>query len=222
VAVRKSQPWLIRLTHWINVPVIAIMGMSGLQILVAYPFFGPQGARYSWMPLQGLHTPDWLRAGGWLAGARHLHFAFAWLLIANAMVYVVYLVASSEYRRRLFWPPRDLVPAAKQTVAYVRALARRPRIAEPQTGLYNGLQRAGYTGALALGGVLVLSGLAMWKPVQLDWLAWVFGGYDGARVIHFASLIALGAFVVGHVVMVVLHPRTIPLMITGGKPEEHP
>jgi thiosulfate reductase cytochrome b subunit len=211
--VRKPQPWLIRLTHWINVPVIAIMAMSGLQILVAYPFFGPQGERYSWMPLQGLQTPSWLRAGGWLAGARHLHFAFAWLLIANAIAYVVYLIASNEYRRRMFWPPRDLVPAAKQALAYITRRAR-----PPSTELYNGLQRAGYTGALVLGVVLVLSGLAMWKPVQLDWLAWLFGGYDGARVIHFISLIALGAFVVGHVVMVALHPRTVPTMITGGKP----
>ncbi len=207
----KSQPWPIRLTHWINVPVIAIMGMSGLQILLAYPFFGPQGALYSWMP-QNVSTPGWLRAGGWLAGARHLHFAFAWLLIVNALVYIAYLIASNEYRRRLFWPPRDLVPAAKQALAYITFRAR-----PPSAELYNGLQRAGYTSALVLGVVLVLSGFAMWKPVQLDWLAWIFGGYDGARVIHFASLIALGAFIVGHVVMVALHPRTFPAMITGGK-----
>jgi len=61
---KRPQPLLIRLTHWINVPALVIMAMSGLQILRAYPYFGPQGARYDWVPLQAWESPEWMRAGG--------------------------------------------------------------------------------------------------------------------------------------------------------------
>lgn len=209
---KRPQPLLIRITHWINIPVLAVMAMSGLQILYAYPYFGPQGERWEWVPLQGWVTPDWMRAGGWLAGARHLHFLFAWIFVINAMVYIAYLIASREYRRRLFWPPRDTRPMFQQLAYYLRL-----RKEAPATNLYNGLQRQAYTVALVLGLLEVLSGFAIWKPVQLSWLAAMFGGYDGARVVHFLALIALMLFVVMHVVMVLLHPKSIVEMVTGGK-----
>jgi thiosulfate reductase cytochrome b subunit len=210
---RRPQPLLIRVTHWVNVPALAIMAMSGLQILQAYPYFGPQGATYAWVPLQGWETPDFLRAGQWLAGARHLHFAFAWLLVINALVYLGYLLSSREWRRRLFWPPRDARPALQQVLYYLRL-----RRTEPPKDLYNGLQRSAYTAAIVLGILEVLSGLAIWKPVQLHRLAWLMGGYDSARVIHFLALLALSGFVVGHVVMVAIHWRQFPEIVTGGRP----
>ncbi len=194
---RRPQPLLIRITHWINVPVLAILAMSGLQIFLAYPFFGPRGAQYDWVPLSGWMPPEWMRAGGWLAGARHLHFAFAWLLVINAAIYLLYLAVSGEWRRRLLW--RD-----------------QPR---PH---YNRLQRAAYTSALVLAILEVLSGLAMWKPIQLHRLTWLMGGFDAARVIHFLAMLGLAAFVIGHVVMVAVHWRTLPEMITGGKREDQP
>ena len=141
----------------------------------------------------------------WLAGARHLHFAFAWLLIGNALVYLGYLAWSGEWRRRLFWPPRDTRPALHQLRYYLRI--RRPA---PAADLYNGLQRGAYTAALGLGVLAVLSGLAMWKPVQLHWLAWLMGGYDGARVVHFLALLGLLGFVLVHVIMVAVYRRTLP------------
>ncbi|MBA3457012.1 MAG: cytochrome b/b6 domain-containing protein [Deltaproteobacteria bacterium] len=192
---RRPQPLLIRITHWINVPVLAILAMSGLQIFLAYPFFGPRGAEYDWVPLSGWMPPEWIRAGGWLAGARHLHFAFMWVLVINAAIYVIYLAASGEWRRRLLW----------------RNQARQR---------YNRLQRAAYTGALVLGIAEVLSGLAMWKPVQLHRLTWLMGGFDGARVIHFLAMLGLFGFVIGHVIMVIVHWRKFPEMITGGKRED--
>jgi len=211
---RRPQPLLIRLTHWINVPAFIVMAMSGLQIWIAYPFFGPRGAMWDWVPLSGWMPPEWMRAGQWLAGARHLHFAFIWLFVINGLVYVVYLVVSGQRRRRLFWPPRDLRPAVQQFLYYVRL-----RKQAPAKDLYNGLQRAAYTSALVLGVLEVLSGFAVWKPVQLSWLAAMFGGYDGARVVHFLALIGLLLFLVAHVVMVIIHWRQFPNMITGGTPE---
>ena len=209
---RKRQPLLIRLTHWINVPVIAVMAMSGLQILTAYPFFGPQGARYDWVPLQNWQSPEFLRAGHWLAGARHLHFALAWLLVGNALLYLIYVIASGEWRRRFFWPPRDTGPAIAQALRYLRL-----RKKAPPFELYNSLQRAAYTVAIALGVLSVWSGLVIYKPVQLHRLGWFMGGYDGARVVHFLGLLALAGFVVVHVTLVLTHPKSLVEMITGGK-----
>jgi thiosulfate reductase cytochrome b subunit len=97
---------------------------------------------------------------------------------------------------------------------YYLRLRREP----PETDLYNPLQRLAYTSAIGLGAIEVLSGLAIYKPVQLPWLLFVFGGYDSARVVHFAGLVALAAFVAVHVVLVALHPRALVEMVTGGKP----
>jgi thiosulfate reductase cytochrome b subunit len=229
---RRPQPLLIRVTHWVNVPVLAVMAMSGLQILRAYPRFGPQGATHGWVPLQNWSSPEWARAGGWLAGARHLHFALMWLFVGNALVYLTYMLASRELRRRWLWRPRELGLAVRQQLYYFDAaryqlarvlgrVVRRPQwarrwIEAPPSGLYNPLQRAAYTGAIALGAIEVLSGLAIWKPVQLHWLAWLMGGYEGARLIHFFGLLALAAFVVAHLAMVALHWRRFPEIITGG------
>jgi thiosulfate reductase cytochrome b subunit len=190
----RPQPLVIRITHWVNVPVLVVMAMSGLQILHAYPYFGPQGERWTWVPFQGLVTPEWMRAGQWLAGARHLHFLFAWLFVINAVVYVAYVIWKREYRRR--WA----------VVAQ----------AEP---LYKRRQRFAYTGALALALLEVLSGFAIWKPVQLSWLAALFGGYDGARVVHWLALLGLALFTVAHVIMVAIHPKTFVQMVTGGRRE---
>ena len=209
---KRPQPLLIRITHWVNVPVLAVMAMSGLQILRAYPYFGPQGERWGWVPLQGWMSPDWMRAGQWLAGARHLHFLFAWIFVVNAIVYLAYLIASREYKRRLFWPPRDTRPLFQQIAVYLRI-----RKEAPPVDLYNSLQRQGYTTCLVLALLEVLSGFALWKPVQLSWLAAMFGGYDGARVVHFLALLGLVLFVVVHVIMVLVHPKSLGEMVTGGK-----
>lgn len=212
---RREQPLIIRITHWLNVPFLIVMAMSGLQILVAYPYLGPRGKLLSWWPLQGWIPPEKLRIGAWLAGGRHWHFAFAGLLALNGLVYLAYFVASGTWRERLFSPGRDATNAMRTALHYAR-LAKEP----PKSGLYNGLQRLAYTAALLLGIVEVLSGLVLYKPVQLRWLAALFGSYDGARAVHLFGLFALALFVVGHVLMVALHPRTFVAMITGGKRRE--
>lgn len=208
----RQQPLAIRLAHWINVPLLAIMAGSGLQILIAYPYFGPRGALYRWYPLQGFAPPAWMRVGGWLAGARHWHFAVAWLLILNALVYLGYEAVSGEWRRRAFLPRRDSAGALTMFAYYLR-LRRTP----PAEDFYNGLQRLAYTSAILFGLVVVLSGLAIYKPVQLHWLTSLFGGYDGARVVHFACLLLLAGFTATHIVLVALHPKTLIAMINGGR-----
>jgi thiosulfate reductase cytochrome b subunit len=209
---RRRQPLAIRLTHWINIPLLVIMAGSGLQILVAYPNLGPRGALYRWYPFQSIAPPSWLRLGGWLAGARHLHFAIAWFLILNGVLYLIYLFASGEWRRRFFLPVRDGPNAVAMFFYYLRI-----RKTPPPEDFYNGLQRLAYTSAIIFGIAVVLSGLSIYKPVQLHWLAALFGGYDGARVVHLGALVLLTGFAATHLVLVVLHPRTIIEMLTGGR-----
>lgn len=211
-AQRIPQPWLIRITHWVNVPALVVMAASGLQILVAFPHFGPRGAEYPWFPTSGWVPPAWMRMGGWLAGARSLHFAFAWALVANGLVYVAYVVASGEWRRRLA-RPGDVSGGVQMALYYLR-LRKEP----PAADLYNPLQRLAYLVAVCAAVVEVASGLAIYKPVQLSALAALLGGYDGARVVHFIGLVVLALFVVGHVVMAVLHPRSLREIVTGGQP----
>jgi len=211
---RRPQPLLIRLTHWLNIPVLLLMAMSGLQIFVAYPHFGPMAAQYD-LPFDGWAPPAWALSGHGLAAGRGIHFLFAWVLVINGLVYLAYTIGSGEYKRRYFWPPRDTKPMIHQILYYLR-ITRTP----PPVDLYNGLQRQAYTAALLLGALVVWSGLVMYKPVQLHWLGLPLGGYDGARVFHFFGLIALVLFVIGHVIMVAAHPKSFVEMITGGKPHE--
>jgi thiosulfate reductase cytochrome b subunit len=215
---RPVQPGIIRATHWANLVLVAVMIGSGLRILVAYPFLGPQGAVYGWYPLQGRAPPGLLTIGGWLAGARHWHFAFAWLFVANAVVYLVYLFGSGEWRRRLFFPRRD---AANAWATVLHDLHVR-RASPAPVGLYNGMQRLSYTGVLASAALAVLTGLAMYKPVQLPRLTALVGGYDAARVLHLGVVAVLALFTVVHVAQVLLHPRTLVDMTAGGagRPEE--
>jgi thiosulfate reductase cytochrome b subunit len=121
-------------------------------------------------------------------------------------------VANGEWRRRLFIPGRDASNAVLQFAYYMR-IRRTP----PPADFYNGLQRLAYNSVILFGLVMVLSGLAIYKPVQLHFLTLLFGGYDGARVIHLAGLCLLALFAAAHLVLVSMHPREILNMFTGGK-----
>jgi thiosulfate reductase cytochrome b subunit len=147
-----------------------------------------------------------------LAGGRRWHFAIAWFFVVNGLIYLCYFVASGEWRRRLFRPGRDAANAVRQFAYYMRI--RKSLLPED---FYNGLQRLSYSGVLLLGIIMVLSGLAIYKPVQFHFLTLLFGGYDGARVVHLAGLCLLGIFVVIHLVLVLSHPRALLAMISGGQ-----
>ncbi|MFO0658290.1 MAG: cytochrome b/b6 domain-containing protein [Polyangiaceae bacterium] len=208
-------PWPVRLAHWVGAFSLFAMAGSGLQILGAYPYLGPRGDLAAWYPLAGWRPPSLVRVGGWLGGARAWHFTAAWTLLFAALVYAVFLALSGEWRARFFMPRRDASHAWQTLKGYLR-LAPMPTPNPAITGAYNGLQRAAYSIAIILSFIEVLSGLVMWKPVQLSSLGWWMGGYDGARAIHLLGLFALGAFVAGHLIMVLAHPKTLFEMLGGG------
>ena len=188
-------PVWVRITHWINALAVLMMITSGWQIYNASPLF-----RFSF--------PDGLTLGGWLAGALQWHFAAMWLLALNGLVYVAYGIASGHFRRKL-------LPVSPREVLRDLRDAFRGKLAHDDLSVYNAAQRGAYLALIIALVVLVLSGLAIWKPVQLYWLASLMGDYEGARLMHFFAMAAVALIVVVHVFMVALVPRTFPTMISG-------
>src|SRR5882672_6090478 len=188
-------PLIVRITHWINALAILMMVTSGWRIYNASPLFP-------------FRIPNELTLGGWLAGALQWHFAAMWLLVINGVVYVIYGLVSGHFRRKFF----PLTPGA---VFHDVREALRGKLAHEDLSVYNAAQRAAYLAIILCAAVLVFSGLAIWKPVQMQELTALFGGYESARVVHFLAMALLVLIVVVHVVMVILVPRTFPTMITG-------
>ncbi|CAE6815820.1 Putative protein-methionine-sulfoxide reductase subunit YedZ1 [Paraburkholderia nemoris] len=187
-------PLVVRITHWINAFAMVCMVMSGWAIYNASPFF----------PFK---FPVWATVGGWLGGSIAWHFAAMWLLCANGLLYLVYGIGRGHFRRKL-------LPVYPRDVVHDAALAMRLKLPH-DTGKYNAVQRALYLFVLFLGVLLVASGLSIWKPVQFSWLTALFGGFDFARRVHFVAMAGVVGFVVVHLALVLLVPRTLLPMLTG-------
>jgi Ni/Fe-hydrogenase b-type cytochrome subunit len=189
-----EHPWVVRFTHWVNAIALFVMAGSGLQIFRAFPSFGAK------IPQQDLlNWPKAFAIGGWLGGALQWHLTFMWIYMATGMFYLAYQIFSGHYRQVLF---------TRRDVAGVWPMARHyfffgPK--PPTRETYNPLQKLAYTSAIVLGVLTVLTGFAIWKPIQFSWLARPMGGFHLARVWHFVSMWAILLFVLGHLVMVVLH-----------------
>lgn len=191
----KVHPAVVRVTHWINALAILVMVASGWRIYNASPLFD-------------FRFPAELTLGGWLAGALQWHFAAMWLLALNGLIYLVYGVLSGRLHAKLF-------PITLRGIAGDISAALRGKLAHDDLTVYNMAQRAAYVALILAIIVMVASGLAIWKPVQLQWLAAPMGGYEGARLLHFFAMAVLVAIALVHIVMVILVPRTFPSMITG-------
>ena len=193
----REHPAIVRITHWIA--ALAMVGMitSGWQIYNASP-----------LRLLPFTFPAAVTLGGWLGGGLLWHFAAMWALIGAGAVYLVHGFATGHFRR-------DIRPAGPRAVGRDLAAALRFRL-HHERGAYNAVQRLLYALVLVAVVVMVASGLSIWKPVQLGWLTAVFGGYDTARYVHFALMCAIVAFLVVHVALVALVPRTLVGMVTGG------
>ncbi len=208
VAVREEQrhPAIRRLTHWLFALAILIMTGSGWRI-------------YNDVPILPFRFPLWITIGGdtdfsydlhgesGTANAIAWHFAGMWLLVASVAVYVAHGVLTGHFRR-------DFLPVSPRAFAGDFLAALRFRL-DHHLGTYNAVQKVFYWGALFAILMMVLSGLSIWKPVQLGWLTWMFGGFDFARVVHFTFMTAIVGFLVIHVALVVLVPKTLVAMTLG-------
>ena len=189
------QPAWVRATHWTNAVAMIMMIMSGWQIYNASPLFG-------------FTFPRSITLGGWLAGGLLWHFAAMWLLMVNGLIYLITGFATGRFRRKLFpITPTGVISDVKAALTF--------RLAHDDLSKYNYVQKLLYAGIIVVGIVIVLSGLSIWKPVQLQWLTALFGGYDTARYVHFVCMASIVAFLVIHVVLALLVPKSLRAMIIG-------
>ena len=187
-------PLAVRVMHWLNAVAMVCMIMSGWLIYDASPLFG-------------FSFPRWATLGGWLGGAIAWHFAAMWLLVANGAAYIAWGLAKRHFARR-FLPitGRALWQDTRDALGF--------RLRHT-LGVYNSVQRLLYLVTLLLGVAAVVSGLALWKPVQLQALTGALGGYEAARRVHFLAMSGIVGFLVVHVALVALVPSTLVAMVTG-------
>ncbi|MDR3420343.1 MAG: cytochrome b/b6 domain-containing protein [Xanthobacteraceae bacterium] len=188
-------PRWVRVTHWINALAMLMMIGSGWQIYNASPLFG-------------FEFPRQIALGNWLAGALLWHFAAMWLLVINGFVYLTLGIVTGRFRRKFF-------PIRPSDVLHDLFAALRGKLSHDDLSVYNAVQKLLYLGILLTGIVIVLSGLSIWKPVQFQALTSFFGGYNTARYVHFAAMTAIVSFLVVHVALAVLVPKSLRAMIVG-------
>jgi thiosulfate reductase cytochrome b subunit len=189
-------PRWVRVTHWVNALAMFMMIGSGWQIYDASPLF-----RFIYFPTQ-------LALGQWLAGALLWHFAAMWLLVINGIVYVMLGIATGRFRRKL-------LPIRPRDVVNDLLAALRGKLAHDDLSVYNAVQRLLYVGVILAGVVIVLSGLSIWKPVQLKYLTAFFGGYDFARYVHFFAMASIVGFLTIHVALALIVPKSLRAMVYG-------
>jgi thiosulfate reductase cytochrome b subunit len=193
----RLHPLALRIMHWVNALAMIIMIGSGWEIYNDEVIFG-------W-----LHFPRWMTIGGGAEGALQWHFFAMWILMINGLCYLGYGLATGRFRRKLLpiWP-RELVATIRDALRF--------KLGHDDITHYNAVQKILYIGVISIIIVQVLSGLATWKPIQLSELVTLFYDFQGARLAHFIGMALIVGFLVVHVALALLVPKTIGAMITGG------
>lgn len=189
------QPAWVRVVHWINAVAMLLMMLSGWQIYNASPLFG-------------FTFPRAITLGGWLGGAIMWHLAAMWLLMLNGLVYLVLGFATGRFRRKL-------LPISASGVINDTKAALTGKLSHADLSRYNQVQKLLYAGIIVVGVLIVLSGLSIWKPVQFQTLTALFGGYDTARYVHFMMMASIVAFLIVHIALALLVPKSLRAMIIG-------
>ena len=188
-------PGWLRAMHWLNALAVVILMMSGWRIYNATGFLG-------------FTIPKGITLGGWLGGALQWHFAAMWVLGINGLLYLAFNLASGRLLRKFF-------PVSPKALLADLLAALQGKLAHADPRHYNMVQRLAYLFVMLDSVLLVVSGLVLWKSVQFPLLRELMFGYEGARLVHFIAMAALAAFVVVHLAMVVLVPRTLVYMTRG-------
>jgi thiosulfate reductase cytochrome b subunit len=179
------------------VPLLALMIWSGLLIYWANDVY-----RIGWGNVTLFHFfPDWfydtLGLDHQLAKGISWHFAVMWLFALNGIVYVSYTILSGEWRHLV--PNRRSFREAWQVLLHDLHLSK----VEPPKRKFNGAQQFAYTGVILMGAGSLLTGLAIYKPVQLSWLTALLGGYPWARWEHFWLTVGYVLFFLIHIAQVI-------------------
>jgi thiosulfate reductase cytochrome b subunit len=190
-------PLAVRIMHWINAVAIFIMIGSGWKIYNDDVILG-------W-----LHFPDSVVIGKWAQYGLQWHFFGMWIFVLNGLAYLTYGVVTGRFRRKLF-------PLSIRELFATIGDALRFHLSHDDLTHYNAVQKILYLGVMLAGIMIVISGLALWKPVQFSELAALFGSFQTIRVVHFLCMTAIAGFIAVHVALALLVPRSLAAMLTGG------
>lgn len=193
----RLHPLPLRIMHWINAVAIFIMIGSGWKIYNDDVIFG------------FLHFPDLLVIGKWAQYGLQWHFFGMWIFVINGLAYLSYGIATGRFRRKLF-------PISVREIFATVGDALRFRLRHDDLIHYNAVQKVLYLGVMLVGILIVISGLALWKPVQFSELASLFGSFQNIRLVHFFCMTAIVVFIVVHVTLAMLVPQSLVAMVTGG------
>lgn len=185
--IEKHALWL-RLVHWFNAPILSLMIWSGVLIYWAndiYPGFFP-----AWFY-------DFFKVDHRLAEGLAIHFTIAWFFIFNGLIYLLLFFWRGHWKEIL--PDQETFRQLIPTILH--DLGVRKKV--PPQGKFNAAQKVAYTTLIFLAAIEVLSGFAIYKPVQLSWLKNIFGGYENARLIHFIAMLSICAFIFVHLIQVI-------------------
>jgi thiosulfate reductase cytochrome b subunit len=194
---RQLHPLPLRIMHWTNAVAIFIMIGSGWKIYDDDVIFG-------W-----LHFPDFLTIGKWAQHGLQWHFFGMWIFVLNGLAYLAYGIATGRFRRKLF-------PVSVHEIPATVGDALRFRLSHDGLTHYNAVQKILYLSIILIGVLIVISGLALWKPVQFSELAALFGNFQTIRLVHFLCMSAIVGFLLVHVALALLVPQSLVAMFTGG------
>jgi thiosulfate reductase cytochrome b subunit len=196
-ASRRLHPLPLRVMHWINAVAMIVMITSGWGIYDDYVIIG------------GLHFSQFFRLGSWAAESLLWHFAGMWFLAINGLAYLIYGLVTGRFRQKLL-PIRvaDVVQTVRETLRF--------KIAHEDITHYNAVQKLLYIVVILAGIAQVVTGLAIWKPIQFSGLVSLLGGFQSARVLHFLGMGVIVGFILVHVALALLVPKTLWAMIAGG------
>ncbi|WP_010188636.1 cytochrome b/b6 domain-containing protein [Sphingomonas sp. PAMC 26605] len=194
---KRLHPWPVRVMHWLNAIAIIIMIGSGWGIYNDSVIF------------HFIHFPAWMKIGTWAGKSLQWHFAFMWLLVINGAFYLSYGLLTGRFRER-FFPIRiaGLIGTVRDTLKL--------KLAHEDLTIYNPVQKLLYLVVITAACSQVLTGLAIWKPVQFQFLTALFGGFQGARLVHFLGMAVIVGFLIVHVALSFAVPTTLLAMFTGG------
>jgi thiosulfate reductase cytochrome b subunit len=195
--ISKKHPLAIRWFHWINFPVLTIMIWSGFLIYWANGVYRIGFGDTTLLKFFPQRFYDVLNIPQRLGEGMAYHFVFMWLFFLNGILYVLFTLFSGEWKYLL--PDRHSFKEAWQVVLHDLRISKIP----PPQQKYNAAQKIAYTAIIFMGIGSIITGLAIYKPIQLGWLCWLCGGYEMARIIHFVLTIGYCLFFLVHIIQVV-------------------
>lgn len=196
-SIEKKHPRVIRWNHWINFPILFLMIWSGILIYWSNDVYRIGWGDYTLFKFFPEKFYSRFNIDHRLAEGMAWHFFLMWLFAINGIIYVLYTLFSGEWRYLI--PNKNSLKEALQVILYDLHISK----VHPPQRKFNGAQQIAYTLVIIMGAFSLLTGLAIYKPIQFSWLTTLLGGYEASRFIHFWLTVGYVVFFLIHVIQVI-------------------